>query len=485
MLEIELQDMERCHNPHCRATIEPPSATYRYCPRCGCAQVFECQACPSRPGALMRAADECACPRCGALYVQCARCRHPVLVTADQPLSCPEGCAGPVRHIRDGSRGPLANMRRTGRVHLAGEGAQPCEPVVWRLGEAVGRPVCAFGRVYFPTARGAVRCVREDIGCDLDLWTQHPLLIPGAHEYADIQVSERYLYAVVGERLAACFIGDGDPCFEVPLEGRDHKAGIVDDRLLICSAGPSGELLLRLYDTCALCRGEAGLLRALEVPAHSGRRPQPVGWPAATDDAFLLRENMGSLVRLSMSGREEPVTLWSNDIYQYVSAPAVTGQYAVLLAFSQDRGTALIRVSLRDGSVALGRMPGTRPSLIGPRVGRSLAFFYDDVRDFHQFDLIRPSSPAVPVFHGVDASGDMAMDTLLLLERDDDPGVWLASLLGAPGDLAPRMVHSATRARPSLAAPGSGRAFLAASDRLLLLGDMITGEVFAYTVPKA
>ncbi len=485
ILDIELEDVVQCYNPSCRAAIAPPDEMHRYCPRCGMAQVFECTACPSRPGALIRVADECECPRCGALYVLCEHCYHPVAITPDRPLECPDGCPPSFRAVSTGTHGPYGGIHRAGCVPCEFQTATLEPPAIWRLGEPVGDPVCNFGRVFFATARGTIRAIREETGRDVEMWDQAPLFPgdPATIHLMTLQVSERYVYFAHGSRIVACSVVDGDPCFSLDVAAGDLCCGIANDRLLVCGRDDTGALLVEMHDTKALCRDQDSLLSQQALPAASGKSPQPVAYPAATPDSFLVRDLDGNIVEVFFAAGKDSRVLWENVGYEYVSVPAVRGRYAYLLTYSSERGTAVFRVGLEDGRTTSGRVPGVRPAYIGARVGDRHLYFYDGDRDFYQLDLAALASPPATIFHGVDATGDMLMDTVVGLESTQGQGLWLLSLMGTQGDLTPRMVHSTTQSRPTLNAPGDGHLALAASNKRIFLSDTATGEVSVYAIP--
>ena len=475
----------RCYNPSCGARIEPPSGRRRYCPQCGAQQVYECVACRSRPGGLIRVDLDSDCPRCGAVYARCAACYHPLLLTLDRPTTCPEGCEAGLTEARTGAHDYLANVQRTGAVMCRPVEQAPSEPVLWEAAEPVSPPVCRFGRVFFATRRGTVRALSEDTGRDLETWLQSPLFSPDRLPLhaAQLQVSHRHVYLCADGGVQAVSVVDGRPAFRVAVDWADARAAILGDHLLVCGTPERDVLCLRMYDTVALGRGEAGLLweRALP-PAAQGLR-QPVVGPAGAGKFFLLRDLSGNIFRIPASAEEESSTLWANEGYRYVSTPAVRGNQGYSLAHDPMRGTALIRLGAADGAVTAVRLRGLTPEYTGVRVGAGSLYLLSGGRDFLELSAARLNAPPTTVFLGFDMTGDMVMETLLVLESRDEAGVWLVSLAGTPGDLRPSMVHSRTMRRPDLQRPGYGRVALTASDRHIIVTGLDTGEMLAHVVP--
>lgn len=486
MLDIELEDLAQCYNPSCRADIEAPGDKHRYCPKCGAAQVFECPVCPSRPGALLRVAEDAECPRCGAIFTRCRRCYHPIPVTVDQPMVCPEGCRAGLKEARTGTHEPLADIQRTGAVACRARGEQLGEPDVWDMHEAIGKPAARYGRLFMATNRGTIRAIREDGGADVDIWSQTPVFHGGVPHIDGLPVcvSERYVYFVTAGVVAAVSVIDGDPCFEHPIEGAEPTCAIRDDRLLVCARTPDGSLCVRMHDTIALCAGRDSLLREDVLQAQDGGSRQPVSVPAATENSFLVRDMAGSVVEVPLAADAAPRTVWANPGYDYVSVPAIRDQFMYLLAQRGQHDTVVMRVSLTDGSTAMGRLPGVRPAYIGPRVCGPHLYFFDAQRDFYQVDLSAMGAGPRTIFLGVDMTGDVVMEEFVALQAGENGGTWLVSLAGMATKLIPRMVHNQTQARPSLQAPGDGHLALAASDRRIFLADRATGEILAYDIPR-
>ena len=487
MIEIELEATAECYNPSCGAEISPPSGRARYCPRCGAPQVFECEACPSRPGGLIRVAKDSDCPRCGAVYVVCAKCYHPVLATPDRPMACPEGCAAGFREARTGACEPLANLQRTGCVPCEPSVAELTAPKVWQMRDAITTPVCRFGRIYFGTARGTIRAISEDTGEDLETWQQTALFNPDAVALHDVslQVSRRYVYFAQARGIKACSVVDGAPCFELEVETAHSECAILNDRLLLCSV-VEDVLKLELHDTVALCEGRGSLLLEQQAQCRARDLRQPVTLPAASDQSFLVRDLDGNILEIPATGEEELRTLWKNEEFEYVSPPAVRGRHAYLLVHDIDFGgrTTVVRLGLDDRSKTETRLPGIRPAYIGLRVCAENVYLFGGDRDFYELNRRALSAPPRPIFYGAELTGDTVMDTFLALEGREVGGVWLLSLSGTPGNLLPRMVHSETQVRPTLAKPEDGPVALAASDTHIFVTAPGTGEMLVYDIPE-
>lgn len=476
----------RCYNPTCRAEIEPPSGRRRYCPRCGAQQVYECIACRARPGGLIRVDIDADCPRCGAVYARCAACFHPVLLTLGQPLTCPEGCEAGLAEARTGAHDYLANVQRTGAVMCRPADDAPAEPVVWEADEAVSPPVCRFGRVFFATRRGTVRALDEDTGRDLETWTQSPLFSPDRVPLhtAQLQVSCRHVYLCADGGVHAVSVVDGRRAFSLPVEWGDARAAVLGDHLVVCGTQGRDVLCMAMYDTVALCRGEAGLLWERALPPAAAQARQPVVAPGGMNDAFFLRDMSGNILRIPLDGEEESATLWTNEGFGYVSAPAMRGERGYSLAHDSARGAALISFHATEGAVTAVRLRDLAPAYIGVRVSAGCVYLLSDGRDFCELSAAHLNAPPARVFLGFDMTGDMVMETLIILESRDEAGAWLVSLAGTPGDLRPMMVHTRTQERPDLQRPGRGRVALTASDRHIIVTGLDTGRMLAHVVPR-
>lgn len=505
--------VNRCYSPGCQATIADPGQDARYCPYCGAVQAYECVACPFRPGALIAVNEEMSCPRCPALYVACAACYHPILVTPDQPLRCPEGCQSGTMDTHTCTYTSAANLGRTRSVTLNPSpfAEQLSETVFAQLGEPVSAPVFRYGRMFVATARGTLRCLSLETGRDVTTWRQCRLFDPDPVTLGDLalHVSQRYVHFLDGPVIKAVSVIDGDPCFEVRTEGDGPQVAIHDDRMLVCSAGHGGVLRVNLYDTCALTRGKVGLLRALELPTGS-REPLLSPSPAAfAERSFLMLDLVGNLVQLPVYGHEKPQPahqnrrmplppvvlqssvdekkeshiLWENQGYRYVSPPVVRGRHVYLVAHDPRRGAAV--VALRAGDAAIvNRLPDLATAYIGPAVTSRHLFFFDGERDYHQVILRAVEGPSRPIFYGQVLSLQVAMYEYLALETGDPPGSWLVSLVGIPGRLVPRIVHSETSARPTLDEFGDRALAMGAAGNRLFICDTGTGEVRAYELPR-
>ena len=490
-LVIELEPACHCCNPVCGAEIEVPGPERRYCPQCGAAQVYECEACLAPPRGLLVVTRDCACPRCGTLFVECAECRHPVAVTPGHALSCPEGCQGELKAARGGTHEPLVHVQRTGAVSVRADGLPGGTAGQWKLGEQVSRLACRFGRVFVATGRGTIRAVNEETGEDVEAWQQRRIVAadPVTLGALGLRVSQRHVYFVQDGKLTACFVGDGTPLVSLATALREPEAVFSPgptERLLVCGLADATTLSVELRDPLDLPGGEPRVLRSWQLPAMQAGQPQPVPVASWAGDAFLIGDLEGNVLRISADPNEDSRTLWANSGYEYVSAPAVTGRWAYLLVHSRARGGAVVRLGLRDGSVVVRRLQGITPAYIGLRVTSQALYLFDGERDFYEVDLTAPGAAPRPVFCGVEMMGDMALTSLVALERPGERGAWLVYLVGSPGQMTPRTVHTATAARPDLPPPeGCSDASIAVSDRRIFVADPRTGEVLGYGIPEA
>jgi hypothetical protein len=516
MLNIELDQTTECCNPACRAEIAPPDEQHRFCPECGAAQVFECEVCTTRPGALLRVAEDPVCPRCGAVYVLCGACRYPMPITSTGALSCPEGCGDGLTEARGGWAGELAGVARTGtvlthpqapdggtqamqnRIQSGGlthpQAADAGEPqILVSLGETIARPVCRFGRLYALTARGVVVCLDEESAGEPEQWRHVPVTPAGAAPPADaaLQASERFLIVGWGGELVACSIVDGELAFRFATELQELRWAALDDRLLLCGRKGTDTLRVELRDTSALCRGEDGLLQSAELAATgTGRRE--VNWPAAGEGTFVFCDLDGNVLKISAAGGEEFAPLWANRGYSYISAPAVVQGQALAVVHAQSMGAAWLRVPLQGARAQETRLEGLTPAYLGPRLTRRHLYLFDDDprsgsdsrSSFHEYDLAAPGLPSRPIFLGVTMTGDQALTDVLVLEDPRGRGCWIVTLNGEQGSLTPRMVHTETQERPTIGGGRTGTLALAASDRRLFICDLQSGEVLAHQIPK-
>lgn len=486
MLVVDLDGADRCHNPGCRAAIEPPGEPYRYCPRCGTAQVFECEACPSRPGALLRVAHDSACPDCGALYVLCAGCHCPILVRTAEPMECPQGCGAGVVSARTGVHEPLANPQRTGAVVSRAAPRASAARSSFSLGEPTGPAAARYGRLYFVSSRGTILAVDEDTLRPRTAWEQPGLFTPDPTtlRFVSPQVSERYVYFHDGAMLHACSVVDGARCFSLEFPHGQTHCVIADDRLLLCGLSAEGALVVELHDTLALCADDISLLRREELRCARPLRRQPPAPVAVTADAFLLRDLDGSLRRLPCSGKEESSVVWENALYGYVSAPAVMGQYAYLLLHSQQEGTSVLLLSLVDQASERRRLPDIPPSYgVGLRLLAGKLYLHDAHSSYYEIDLASPSSPPSQLFMGERLVGDMVIAALFAIQDAARTGAWLVSLAGSPDSLKARLLHAPTREFLQLDVPPRPELALAASDRHVFVTDTKAGETFVYDIP--
>lgn len=481
ILRVELEPEAECHNPACRARLEPPDPEHRYCPVCGEMQLLECELCPTRPGQLLRVAEDSACPRCGAVYVLCSECRRPVPVTSGEALTCPEGCKAPFRAARRGSCAPLGTAERTRAIEVSPTRSTEKLKTLWHLGEPVSPPVCHYGRVYFGTSRGTVRCIEEDSGEEVAGWKQTVVLAEDALRLreATLDASGRYLLVGQGDRLSALSLSDGEPCFELQtVDGATWAAS--GDRLLVCETVEQSARL-RLFDMLALNRGSEGLLQEHTLPGRSEGRP--CSWPAPAQDSFLVVNPAGDLLEVCLETNKEPGTLWANSGNTYVSAPAVVGEQAYLLAHDPARGGWIVRLGLGGGAVGQTRLSGITPAYVGLGAAGRHIYVFDGRRDFWELDLRAPTAAPRAIFHGVELTGDQALESFLVLTDPRSGGDWLVSVAGSSGRLLARMVHTTTQERPSIGPELPADLALAASDRRLFITDLATGEVFVHPIP--
>ncbi len=486
MLVVDFDSSERCHNPGCRAPLEAPGEEYRYCTQCGSPQVFECEACPTRPGAVLRVAHDSQCPACGALYALCGDCHFPLLVLPREPMACPNGCGAGMVTARTGTHEPLAEPRRTGAVTCR-FGKSSTGPLRrFSLGEPSGPPAARYGRVYFVSSRGTFVAVDEDSGKALAAWEQ-PLLSrpdPATLGAAVPQVSERYVYLHDGHAVHACSAVSGDHCFSVPFAASLAHCVIRDDRLLVQGIADPGALSVRLYDTLALCAGEPGLLHSERLPARSAQRPQPPGPAAVAGHGFIFRDLDGNLRALPAGGEEESRVLWANAQFGYVSAPTVTGEHVYALLHGAQRGTAVLQAPLTHGAAETWRLASITPFYgTGLRVAGSRLYLYDGQSSYYELDLAAPSVPPQQLFLGERLAGDMAMAWLVALLDPGRDGCWLLSLAGRPEALKARLLHTQTREFLQLDVPQVTELAAGASDRHIFITDTRAGETLVYDIP--
>lgn len=490
MLNVDLDESAECCDPACRAEIAPPDEQHRFCPKCGAAQVFECEACPTRPGALLRVAEDSVCPRCGAVYMLCRACRYPLRATLSDPLVCPDGCAAGITEARGGWAAELAGVDRTGTVAIHPRALDVGEPQRWCLEEAITRPVCRFGRLYFLTARGVVRCLEEETGQEAPHWRPVPIAPPDALPPADacLQVSERFLLVGWGGKLVACALSDGEEAFRLSMGLRDLRWAVVDNRLLLCGRDGIGTLHVELRDTAALCQGGDGLLRIADFPVRSSRPPQ-LNWPAAGEGVFVFTDLDGNLRKIGVSCGEEFASVWENSRYNYVSTPAVMRGQILAVVHSPGTGAVLLRAPLQGSHAQEVQLDGLTPDYSGPRFTcdeRMYLFDHDSHNTFREYSLQALASPSRPISMGVTMTGDQTLQDVVVLEDVRGGAAWIATVQGETGMRTARMVHTKSQdRRPTIGGGRAGSLALSASDRRLFICDLQSGEVLVHQIPRA
>jgi hypothetical protein len=297
-------------------------------------------------------------------------------------------------------------------------------------------------------------------------------------------VSERFLWVGWGGNLVACSVTDGEEAFRIHTELQDVRWAAWDDRLLLVGKSSPNVLRAELRDAAALCRGEEGLLQAHDFPAASASGD--VNCPAAMPGAFFFTDLQTNLWTIDASGEKEFAPLWTNQGYEYISAPAVQQERVWAVVHSRTRGAALLRLPLVGAAPEARHLDGITPAYLGPRFTRRQVCLFDDASDsFRVYDLSAPAAQPRSIFLGETLTGDQTLVEFMVLEDPRSRGAWIVSLDGTPGALKPRMVHTETPdQRPTIGGCRVGSLALAASDRRLFICDVQSGEVLVHHIPK-